>query len=113
MTLIAPLLRLHDVDLLIEEALAARAAPRLRRLGLDLGDPQVLEQRRTRLATTVDPRLLAVYERARRRYGRGLATVRDRVCTGCFVTLPTSASPREGGSSLRPCESCGRLLYWR
>jgi predicted nucleic acid-binding Zn-ribbon protein len=65
------------------------------------------------MVDAVDRRLLSVYERARLRYGRGLATVRDRVCTGCYVTLPTSASPREGGASLRPCESCGRLLYWR
>lgn len=113
MTAFIPLLKLHDADLLLEETRAAHGVARLRKLGLELGDPVALAQRRDRLATAVEPRLLAIYERVRRRYGRGLATVRDRVCTGCYVTLPTSASPREGDASLRPCESCGRLLYWR
>ena len=38
--------------------------------------------------------------------------MRERVCLGCFVTLPTSASPGVG-ESLTLCESCGRILYWR
>ena len=38
-------------------------------------------------------------------------TIRDRVCQGCFITLPTAALP--GPDAPMMCESCGRVLCWR
>ena len=59
----------------------------------------------------MEPRALLAYERARLRYGRGMTAVRERACQGCFIKLPTAAAPGQG--SVRTCESCGRVLYWR
>jgi len=110
---LAAIVQLQDLDLLIAEAADPAARARLRKLGFAIDDPAGLEAERTRLAATIERRWLSTYERARQRYGRAVAAVRDRVCSGCFVTLPTTARPRGGGEeSPGICESCGRILYW-
>lgn len=107
----ADLLELHDLDLMIR--LAERpAAERMRRMGYSALDAERLTRRRDRLAARIDTRWIGPYERAQGRYGRGLVAVRDRVCLGCFITLPTSATPEEA-DTLTLCEACGRVLYWR
>jgi predicted nucleic acid-binding Zn-ribbon protein len=108
----SPLLELQDVDLIRAEIADARASARLRKLGVQLPEPRALDRLRARLLASVDPRWLHHYERAQARYGRGVASVRARVCQGCFITLPTSAAP-SGDESLTTCESCGRILFWR
>jgi hypothetical protein len=106
------LLELHDLDLLLRMASDRSGRERLRRMGFPAMDTGRVTRRRDRLAARVDPRWIAVYERAQGRYGRGLVTVRERICTGCFITLPTSATPVES-DVLTLCEACGRVLYWR
>jgi predicted nucleic acid-binding Zn-ribbon protein len=106
------LLQLHDLDLALGELRDARNVAKLRKLGYDVRDATALGRVRTRLLATVERRWLNHYERAQRRYGRAVAVVRDRVCQGCFITLPTSASP-SADECVTLCESCGRILYWR
>jgi len=105
------LLQLQDLDLLIGEFASAESRGRLARLGLAAGDTRPLERQRQRCFASVDHRWRRLYERANLRYGRGVVAVRDRVCQGCRITLPTSASPAPG-ESMTLCESCGRILYW-
>ena len=112
MTDAAAVLQLHDVDLLLSDARNAKTAARLKKLGLELGPTATLERTRAKLLAGLDRRWVNHYERAMRRYGRAVAVVRERVCQGCFITLPTSASPNPD-VSLTLCESCGRILYWR
>lgn len=106
------ILELQDVDLLRAELADPRFTARLRRLGFDPGDGKAVEQRRERLLQANDRRWLTHYARAQARYGRGVTTVRGRVCQGCHISLPTSASP-SGDEPFTTCESCGRILYWR
>jgi len=108
---VGDILRLHDVDLLEVELADARAVSRLRKLGMSLAPHRDLERARERCIAAIDRRWLMLYERAFRRYGRGVAAVRDRVCQGCRVTLPTSVAP-SSPRQLTQCESCGRILYW-
>jgi predicted nucleic acid-binding Zn-ribbon protein len=108
----ADLLELHDVDLLLRMVADESARARMRRLGFRFHDPERVVRRRERLAGRIDPRWIGPYERAQGRYGRGLVAVRERVCQGCFITLPTSATP-DAADTLTLCESCGRVLYWR
>ena len=112
MTPAAELLALVDLDLLRAEAADARVTSRMRKLGFSFPDVAPLDRERGARLGALDRRWLSHYERARTRYGRGLALVRSRVCQGCHITLPTSAMPPEG-QPLTTCESCGRLLYWR
>ncbi len=108
----AALLELHDVDLQLAEAKNPSHVTKLRKLGLEPGDLATLERQRARLLAGIERRWVQHYERALLRYGRAVVAMRERVCLGCFVTLPTSASPG-AGELLTLCESCGRILYWR
>jgi hypothetical protein len=107
----AALLELNDLHLLDEELGDATGQGRLRKLGLVMDRPPLLERERQRLDAAIDRRWMYHYQRARGRYGRGVAVVHDRVCQGCHVTLPTALSPASRGA-LTLCESCGRILYW-
>ncbi len=111
MTEAGVILRLHDLDLLFEEAMDPALVARLRGLGLEWRDPGALERVRAQLHARLERRWLNAYQRARQRYGRAVVAVRDRVCQGCFITLPTSAAASAGSFSV--CESCGRILFWR
>ena len=106
------LLELHDLDLQLAEARHAATVARLRKLGYEPAEPAALERVRSRLLAGVERRWVQHYARALQRYGRAVVGMRERVCLGCFVTLPTSAAPG-AGESLTLCESCGRILYWR
>jgi len=105
-------LELHDLDQLLAFAQDEAVAPVVRRAGYSVEGLPHLARDRDRLAATIDRRWLGWYERALGRYGRGVTIVRDRVCQGCFVQLPTSAAPPPGEGHLHLCESCGRLLFW-
>lgn len=108
----ADLLELQDLDLLLRMLRRDACRSRLRRMGFTFDESERLMRRRERLAARIESRWMAPYERAATRYGRGLVAVRERVCTGCFITLPTSTTP-ETRDALTLCESCGRILYWR
>jgi hypothetical protein len=105
------LLQLHDLDLLLDEARSGGARQRAESLGFSLAGLPVLERARARMQARLDRRWRVAYERAQRRYGRAVVAVRERVCQGCFITLPTSAAA--GSETLTLCESCGRILFWR
>jgi predicted nucleic acid-binding Zn-ribbon protein len=107
------LMRLHDLDMLLRDYCETASRGALEGSGFQITGLEQLERTRDELARTIDRRWLHRYESALRRYGRAVVPVKDRVCLGCFVTLPSSASPpTEGSDELLVCESCGRILYW-
>lgn len=112
MSVVLAFLELHELDQLLREAREPGTSTRLRRAGYVLAVPPPLLRERERLAEKLDRRWLSAYERAFARYGRGLWTVRQRVCQACRLTLPTSAAPPVGEMHLHLCEGCGRLLLW-
>lgn len=112
MNAVQAVLELHDLDQLLLLVHDAATATRLKRMGYALDGVAALARERDRLVAAVDRRWLGWYDRSLGRYGRGVTHVRERVCQGCFVQLPTSAAPPPGEAHLHLCESCGRLLYW-
>ena len=102
---------LHDLDLLLEEAHLGGTRQRVLSAGFCLPGLAALERARARLHARLEGRWARAYERAQRRYGRGVVAVRDRTCQGCFITLPTCAAASR--DLLTVCESCGRILFWR
>ena len=104
-------MRLHDLDLLLEEARSGGVRQRAESLGFSVAGLPALERARARMQARLERRWQHAYERAQRRYGRAIVAVRERVCQGCFITLPTSAAA--GAETLALCESCGRILLWR
>ena len=111
MSMVDGFVELHELDQLLVQASDPGRAARWRKLGFRL-EPGVLTRDRERLAEKLDRRWLGLYERSLGRYGRGLSAVRQRVCLGCRLTLPTSAAPPPGIAQLHLCEGCGRLLLW-
>ena len=112
MTAVEGFLELNDLDVLLALARDDARRGRLRRMGYTVGPAPALVRDRERLAGRLDRRWLNHYERSLGRYGRGLSAVRNRVCLGCRLTLPTSAAPPPGEEQLHVCEGCGRLLLW-
>ena len=106
-------LELHDLDQLLELVRDEVCRAQLERAGFTFDGLGALERERAKLFAGLDQRWAGVYDRSLSRYGRGVTLVRERVCQGCFVTLPTSAAPPHGGGGLHLCVNCGRLLYWR
>jgi len=100
--------RLHDLDLLLEEARSGGARQRSLGTGFRHEGLPALERARVQLCARLEPRWMLVYERARRRYGRAVVAADGGVCRGCFITLPTAAA---NADVLSVCEACGRILF--
>ncbi len=121
MSLVAGFLELHELDQLLAQAADPARAARWHELGFSgfkpargaaHAAPAALVRERERLAESLDRRWLSLYARCLGRYGRGLSGIRQRVCLGCHLTLPTSAAPPPGEAHLHLCEGCGRVLLW-
>jgi len=75
-----------------------------------------LEQRRAPARQAVDPGLLRLYDRVRRRRptGRVVVPLNDEVCSGCNMTIPAQICNEVlAGERLHACVHCGRVLYSR
>jgi hypothetical protein len=56
--------------------------------------------------------VLGHYERLRARGKKGVAVVRNQVCTGCHMHVPIGQiNALMRGEDIQLCESCGRYLY--
>jgi hypothetical protein len=112
MSVVLTFIELHELDQLLAQADEPVHQARWRKMGFAIEPAAVLRRDRDKLVEGLDRRWLGVYERCLGRYGRGLSAVRQRVCLGCRLTLPTSAAPPPGEAHLHVCEGCGRLLLW-
>ena len=56
--------------------------------------------------------IIGHYERLRARGKKGVAVVRNQVCTGCHMHVPIGQiTVLMRGEDIELCESCGRYLY--
>jgi len=56
--------------------------------------------------------IIGHYERLRVRGKKGVAVVRNKVCTGCHMHVPIGQiTVLMRGEDIQLCESCGRYLY--
>lgn len=82
-------------------------------IGFDTTGQENAKQIRDEVASKIDPPMLRTYERLHKRYRRAVVPVKDEICLGCFVKLPTSLSTRgKENAVVFRCENCGRILYW-
>ncbi len=64
------------------------------------------------LRAKIPPPVLAHYDRLVVRGKKGVAPVRDQVCTGCHMRLPMAViMTLMHGRDVQLCDSCGRYLY--
>jgi predicted nucleic acid-binding Zn-ribbon protein len=82
--------------------------------GLEFGDIEDKNPEATiaKLRGTIPPQILGHYDRLVARGKKGLAMVRDQVCTGCHMRLPIAViMTLMHGNDIQLCDSCGRYLY--
>jgi predicted nucleic acid-binding Zn-ribbon protein len=103
------LVALQDLDIMLKEI------EEVKELGFEVKGEgaAALARAREELMVKIKKPLLAAYERLRNRYKRAIVPVKDDVCLGCFVRLPTSITTHgRTDKEVLLCESCGRILYW-
>ena len=107
------LVSLQDLDEMISEAEDTDILHQQEELGFEIKGLEKLKAARQELMDKVPPDVLTHYKKIIKRYGRAIAPVRESICLGCFITIPTALSSKEiGNQVLRNCENCGRFLYW-
>ncbi len=114
----------EDLENHIREAAArldsekARVAAEVKKLQtlrqVDVEKRDELQTRRDTDASSIDPELLAEYERLRRgKRGQAVARVRDGMCAACNVMLrPQLLNEVRSNDYVMMCEQCGRILYY-
>jgi len=67
---------------------------------------------RTQLRSSIPQPVLAHYDRLFARGKKGVAIVRNQVCTGCHMRLPIGTiNTLLQRQDVQLCDSCGRYLY--
>ena len=71
-----------------------------------------VEAQAAELRGTIPPAIISHYERLRVRGKKGIALVRNQVCTGCHMHVPIGQiTVLMRGEDIQLCETCGRYLY--
>jgi len=85
----------------------------VKQIGFKVGGKEKLKEARSQLAEKLSKPLLYNYENLRKRYKRAIIPVKDDICLGCFMRIPTSLITRgRSDQDVINCEGCGRVLYW-
>jgi predicted nucleic acid-binding Zn-ribbon protein len=64
------------------------------------------------LRAKLPPTIVGHYDRLRVRGKKGVAIVRNQVCTGCHMHVPIGTiNELMRGEDIQLCETCGRYLY--
>ena len=101
------LVALQDLDNMIKDSSEEQE------LGFQTEGIENLNNIRNEVASKIDTPMLRTYERLIHRYRRAVVPVKDEICLGCFVKLPTSLSTKgKENVVVFRCENCGRILYW-
>jgi predicted nucleic acid-binding Zn-ribbon protein len=71
-----------------------------------------LGNRIEKLRAKIPAQVLGHYDRLAARGKKGVAAVRNQVCTGCHVQVPLGVTVTlMHGDDIQICENCGRYLY--
>ena len=71
-----------------------------------------MRRRPPNCAATYRQPIIGHYDRLRVRGKKGVALVRNQVCTGCHMHVPIGQiTVLMRGEDVQLCESCGRYLY--
>ncbi len=85
---------------------------KLQALEFNETEDQNAEAQIAELRGRVPPPILGHYDRLVARRKKGVAVVRNQVCTGCHMRLPIGTiNTLMQGSDIQLCDTCGRYLY--
>src|SRR5579883_3546172 len=70
------------------------------------------EAQRDQLRNSIPQPILAHYDRLVARGKKGVAVIRNQVCTGCHMRLPIGTiNTLMQNQDIQLCDTCGRYLY--
>ena len=79
---------------------------------IEFGDQKGSEKVIGELRASIPEPILGHYDRLRARDKKGVAVVRNQVCTGCHMRLPIGVIMiLMQDRDIQLCDSCGRYLY--
>src|SRR6185312_37470 len=79
---------------------------------IEFGDEKRSEKQIAELRTNIPEPILGHYDRLRARDKKGVAIVRNKVCTGCHMRLPIGViTVLMQDRDIQLCDTCGRYLY--
>jgi C4-type zinc ribbon domain len=79
---------------------------------IEFGEEKGSEKLIADLRAIIPEPILGHYERLRAREKKGVAVVRNQVCTGCHMKLPIGViTVLMQDRDIQLCDSCGRYLY--
>ena len=79
---------------------------------IEFGDEKGSDKQIAELRAGIPEPILDHYDRLRVRDKRGVAVVRNQVCTGCHMRLPIGViTTLMQDRDIQLCDSCGRYLY--
>ena len=79
---------------------------------IEFGDEKGGEKQIAELRAGIPEPILGHYNRLRARDKKGVAVVRNQVCTGCHMRLPIGViTILMQDRDIQLCDSCGRYLY--
>ena len=71
-----------------------------------------MEKQIAKLRAQIPPQMPGHYDRMSERGKKGIAAVRNQVCTGCHVRVPqATVIYLTRGEDIQICENCGAYLY--
>jgi predicted nucleic acid-binding Zn-ribbon protein len=85
---------------------------KLQTLEFDVIVEPEMEKQVNELRARIAPPILAHYDRLMAQGKKGLAAVRNQVCTGCHIQVPRAfVLTLMHEEDIQVCENCGRYLY--
>ena len=79
---------------------------------IEFGEEKGSEKQIADLRGLIPEPILGHYDRLRARDKKGVAVVRNQVCTGCHMKLPIGViTTLMQDRDIQLCDSCGRYLY--
>ena len=79
---------------------------------IEFGDEKGSEKQIADLRASIPEPILGHYDRLRARDKKGVAVVRNQVCSGCHMKLPIGViTVLMQDRDIQLCDSCGRYLY--
>jgi predicted nucleic acid-binding Zn-ribbon protein len=85
---------------------------KLQAVEFDKPAPKISAAEIAEIRASVPPTILGHYDRLVARGKRGVAIVRNQVCTGCHMRLPIGTiNTLMQGTDIQLCDTCGRYLW--
>jgi predicted nucleic acid-binding Zn-ribbon protein len=107
------LIMLTDVCFMLDDLKSGKMTDEEKELGFKLGQEEKLQEAEKDLRSQIEGRWLGHFDRIRTKYSHPVVPVRNNVCHGCFLTLPTSMPSKERiNQEVMLCNNCARFLYW-